>query len=102
MKDPLRYYLAEGWMCLFFFIDGEGKFNVMHRKCQLLSGKVSMDPDKIVVDGVAYNFDNNFFMDYGTICDSREDALLKAHDWLVQTNAAYNHFQLIQNDLIEA
>lgn len=105
MKDPLRYYLAEGMMCMYIFPDPNGtekicgNFNTIDaiRKNVLVVN--FGDKRCIMIDRVIYPVSNEFFLNYGTHCQSETDALVKCVQWEEATKACTVYFEGISGHL---
>lgn len=112
MKDPLRYYLAEGWMVLFYAPDPEsfGHFTGAYRHTNLMSDKLKVEEVKgkrclVITDindknnRVAYPINSDFFLDYGIRCENEHEMKCKASEWCNEFNSFAAEFREIQKEL---
>ncbi len=109
MKDPLRYYLAEGFMCLFYAPSTEtfGKFRGNYRSTVSVSNKLRvtqvLGQKCLVVENVGYPINSDFWLDYGVRCESYEEVIARCQAWADSTNAVFREFETLPKlDTIES
>lgn len=111
MKDPIRYYLSEGFMCLFAFtsdtafVDSDqdiklfGNFHAVPEISKKLKVRQVGNKKWLTVDGVAYPIDNEFFKTYATLCDNEIDALERSTEWANEVIENNNYFESVRSQL---
>jgi len=98
MTDPLRYYLAEGFVAIFYFPNPEvfGKFTGFIHKTNGMKDRIRVttfnDKKVVAVDSTAYPICSDFWLDYGVRCADEEEARAKATEWAKETNELHEIF----------
>lgn len=83
MTDPLRYYISEGFVSIFYYPhpDALGKFLGEYESDPVLKYKIKNEGHTLFVDLnqyiAAYTINNKFFTDYGISCASKQDMQYK-------------------------
>lgn len=108
MYDPIRYYLAEGHMCLFSFRDEKTpeKLRGIYQMSEDVAGKLKLVQSEsgkwLFVDKVFYPITNDFFKIYGTMCDSEDEAVFCSQAWTDDLWETCEHFDSIKKHLVDA
>lgn len=98
MTDPLRYYLAEGFIALFYYpnLNEFGKFSGRFRNTVNVKDNISVitfnGKKCLRVLNVAYPVNSDFWLDYGIRCADEAEALAKSNEWAKETNELHEIF----------
>ena len=99
MENKLRYCISEGFAIIFYWANP--KHNEPNAKpyaakifyADSLTPFVKMlPPRKMLFDGVTYNTDTNFFLDYGILVKDQEEALVKGAEFHAKLKAIAQEF----------
>lgn len=98
MKDPLRYYLSEGFVVLFYYPNPEvfGKFSGRYRCTDGASKKIRVvefaGKKCLAVENVAYPICSDFWLDYGVRVENEDEAKARIIEWAKETNELHEIF----------
>lgn len=92
MKDPLRYYLAEGLLGLWCYPNPDkfGEFLglyhgtyylVDHVSSEYINGKLHFAAKTPAGEKVMYKVTSDFYLDYATVCRDAEDAEARSKEF---------------------
>jgi hypothetical protein len=109
MKDPLRYYIAEGFVNLLYWPNPKACLPNQHAfsghfyfdgRVSITAGKgTSLSGPTITVDGATYPVCDDFYLDYGTLAVDAADGAISgnlANEERIKLDVEFTHEMLPQ------
>lgn len=108
MKDPLRYYIAEGFVSIFVFPDPQTK-RLDYRSLALTAhlNKFEIEKETLTVFGPGYEthtyrINDDFLLDYGIVCNTKAEADAKVDEYTTFVTESVRGFRKVRESLTHA